>query len=125
MLEAFQMGGWGMYPTLIFGALAIAAAVRYVAAPDGARLLLVGILSAVNLIAGTLGFITGVTHSIQGSQGIAHPWTLIAQGTAESLYCVMLALCLLVLTGIVSAIGAFRASSRKGEPARAPAAITS
>jgi hypothetical protein len=119
------MGGWGMYPTLFFGVLALGAAVRYAVAPDGARLLLVGILSAVNLTAGALGCITGVMTSIQYAAGQPNQWSLIALGTQESLHCVALALMLLVLTGMVTAIGAFRTPGHKREPARAPVVVTS
>jgi heme exporter protein D len=43
MVEFFQMGGWGMYPTLVFGVLALGAALRYAMTGDRARLLLAGI----------------------------------------------------------------------------------
>lgn len=125
MWEAWKMGGWGMFPTLFFGVLALGAAVRYAVAPDRARLLLAGILSAVCLTAATLACVTGMNKAIEVAAGQEHQWKFISLGIQESLHCVALALGLIVFTGTVTAVGAFRASGGKREPARAPATVTS
>src|SRR5262249_53909638 len=60
MLEAFRLGGWGMFPTLIFGVLMIAATVRYAVRPERRFVPLQVTLGLLTLAAGCLGFVTGM-----------------------------------------------------------------
>lgn len=124
MLEAFKFGGWGMYPTLVFGALTIAAAASYARTPERRRLTLLAILSVVTLVAGLLGFTTGLMVTLDGAAGTPNQSAIIAAGTFESLNNVALALTLLALSGVVAAVGALRAGSGSGgqaAPTEAPA----
>jgi len=121
MLNAFHLGGWGMYPTLIFGVLAIGAAVHYAWTRERRRLALVGVLSLVTLAAGTLGFVTGMMATLSHSSGMPNQSAVIAEGTFESLNCVSLALALFVIAGLVTAVGVWRSGSAGGEATTEPA----
>src|SRR5690348_5351015 len=63
MSEAFHMGGWGMYPTLVFGILLVAASVRYAISPERRFVPLQVSLGILTLVGGGLGFITGTIKS--------------------------------------------------------------
>jgi hypothetical protein len=118
MMEAFRLGGWGMYPTSLFGVLAIAAAVWYARSPQRQRLVLFCIASTVALGAGVLGLVTGIMATLRHSAGMPDQSAMIAQGTFESLNNLSLALVLFILGGIVAGVGAWRAATpRRGEPA--------
>jgi hypothetical protein len=125
MLEAFKLGGWGMWPTLTFGMLAFGAAVAYALNPDRRRLLPVGVLSVITLAAGLLGFVTGLMKTLQYAAGMPEQSTIIAVGTFESLNNVALALCLDIIVGIVVAVGIFRAATPSGNGAHSPARANS
>jgi hypothetical protein len=116
MLEAFRMGGWGMYPTLFFGMLFTGAAVAYARSPERRRVLLLGMLSLLTFVSGVLGFVTGLIVTLSYGAEDPEPGKVIVMGTAESLHNVGLALALMVLGGAVASIGAFRASRGKPEP---------
>ena len=60
MYEAFQMGGWGMYPTLIAGLVLVLTSVRYAVDPQARWVPLMLSLGSLTLVAGGLGFVTGV-----------------------------------------------------------------
>ena len=109
MSEAFHLGGWGMYPTLVFGLLMMAAAVRYAISPERRFVPLMVSLGIMTLMGGTLGFVTGMIKTFT-SMGEVKPddrwfWML---GVGESLNCLGLALVLLVLGSIASSVGALR-----------------
>lgn len=120
MKEAFTMGGWGMYPTLIFGLLMVAAAVRYAQAPERRYVPLGVSLGIMTLASGGLGFVTGVIKSLMAMDGVAPDkrwiWML---GVGESLHALALALGLVTLGSVVAAIGAYRMASAAPERSRA------
>lgn len=112
MREAFVLGGWGMYPTTIIGLLLLAAAGRYARSPERRQLGTVISLGLMTLLAGSLGFVTGVIRTlISATSGrFPEPPLLVAMtGIGESLHNVGLALVLLVLATIGTTIGSLRA----------------
>ena len=117
--EAFQMGGWGMFPTLFFGLAAIGVALRYAVAPSRRFVPLLFALGIVTLTSGALGFVTGFIKSVSAvaESGLASP-ALALIGAGEALHCVALALLCLTFAGLAGAIGAARISqgARDGEP---------
>lgn len=121
MMNAFYLGGWGMYPTLLFGILALGTGVWHAVSPERRRLLLLGILSLLTLFAGTLGTVVGIMNSLRYAAGQENQVSLMAQGTFESLNCVALGLILIILSGLVGAVGVFRGSSGGGDASRVPA----
>lgn len=119
MGEAFKMGGWGMYPTLVFGLLMIGVCVRYAVKPERRLLPLQISLGVTTLLSGGLGFVTGMIASFNAIHG-APPdqrWIWLI-GMGESLHNVALALALVILGSLASAVGAVRLGEVRREPER-------
>ncbi|WP_437563382.1 hypothetical protein [Sorangium sp. So ce542] len=117
MVEAFHMGGWGMYPTLVFGPLLLAASVRYAVSPERRFVPLQVSLGILTLVSGGLGFVSGTIKSLT-LMGAVPPdarWLWIV-GLGESLNNVALALALLILSALAATVGAYRISQTS--PAR-------
>ena len=119
MLEYFHMGGWGMYPTTIFGMVLLAAATRYAVRPDRRLVPLQVSLALLTFLSGCLGFVTGVIKSLNALDAVKpeQRWIWLL-GVGESLNNVALALVLLVVASIAVAIGTLRVA-RAPLPARA------
>ncbi|KYG04722.1 hypothetical protein BE21_45115 [Sorangium cellulosum] len=117
MAEAFHLGGWGMYPTLVFGLLLLAASVRYAVSPERRFVPLQISLGILTLVSGGLGFVSGTIKSLT-LMGAVPPdarWLWIV-GLGESLHNVALALALLILSALAATVGAYRISQTS--PAR-------
>src|SRR5258708_19771874 len=113
MSEAFRLGGWGMYPTLLAGVVLVVAAVQYARSPDAGRLRVVRNLQALALLVGTLGFITGVIHGFT-SIGELSPYSagqLAIVCVGEALCCIGLALVTLAPSTIPTPIAPHPPSS--------------
>jgi hypothetical protein len=113
----FQLGGFGMWLTLVFGFMAIAASARYAFTPERRFVPLVVSLGALTLISGALGFVTGLIATFQTVERVAadQRWLWMI-GVGESLVNLAFALCLLGLAGVAMVIGAFRLA-REPRPA--------
>ena len=118
----FQAGGWGMYPTSIFGFLLVASGLLLVLRPERRFVALVVSLGVVTLGSGVLSCSVGVTNTLHYMTRIAPAEQLkvLALGCAESLNNVVLALLLAVLTSVLAAVAALRAS--RGKAAAGPMA---
>jgi len=110
MLEAFRLGGWGMYPTTIAGLILLVTAIRYARNTDASALPLIRHLSILTAFVGTLGFVTGVIHAFTacGDAPVNELPYYVVIGTGESLCNIGLALVLLVMARAATAIGAHR-----------------
>jgi len=108
MGEAFRLGGWGMYPTLIVGGLLIGAAAQYVWQPDRHRLMLVIWMQVLTMLVGTCGFVSGMIKTAMSAGDMPSPVDTLIQGFGESLHNVGLGLGLVVTAGIVGAFGLVR-----------------
>ncbi len=109
LLEAFTMGGWGMWPTLLCGMLLLGGAVWYAVQP-GRRLgpLLVS-LGLMTLISGLLGLTMGVIKSLLPLHQVPPDSRYISLiGIAESLYNLVFAFCFIMIAAVVAAVGAWR-----------------
>ena len=91
------------------------AAIWYALGPERRRLLLFCLFSAITLMAGLLGTITGIMKSFEYAAGQEEQIKFMALGTFESLNCIWIALCMVIMAGLVSAIGVWRSGSPKGE----------
>ena len=111
--DFFAAGGWGMYPTSIFGFLLLAAAALHALRPAERTLRLAGVLGAVTLAAGWLGAATGVCASARYLEKVPKDLqvSIFALGIEESLHNVVLALILFVVAGLLVAVGVVRAPS--------------
>ena len=114
MLEAFRLGGWGMYPTTIAGVILLVTAIKYARTSDQSALPLIRHLSILTALVGTLGFVTGVIHAFTACGGATQnelPYYVVV-GTGESLCNVGLAMVMLVMARAATAYGTYR--SRRG-----------
>jgi hypothetical protein len=107
----FRDGGFGMYPTAVFGALLVASSVLHLLRPEGSRVALLVSLGVGTLGAGLLGATTGIVKSFHylPTARLEDRLTLAALGCAESLNNVILALILVVLSSLLCAAAALRA----------------
>src|SRR5215471_7531410 len=89
MWEAFRNGGWGMFPTLIFGLVFVGVALRYASTPRRALLTPLTVLAALTLSAGALGFVTGFIKSVGAVTKMPEPNPLLALiGAGEAANCI-------------------------------------
>jgi hypothetical protein len=118
----YAAGGWGMYPTSVFGFLLIAASVLYVIRPQQKTARLVLTLGVVTFAAGLLGAFVGICNSAHYIPQVDHANQLetLALGCEESLHDVVLSLILVILAGLIAGVGTFR--SPNGSAPSAPAA---
>src|SRR5437660_11887371 len=124
MREFFMEGGFGMYPTLVFGLLMIAVGAFYAARPERRFVPLLVALGVLTMAAGSLGFVTGVMKSFSAAadyQPRVDASALAMKGTAESLCNIALALAMTVFAAIAAALGAWRLARATQSAATAPA----
>jgi hypothetical protein len=121
MSEFFIAGGFGMYPTLVFGFLLVGCSILFMVRSELRYLAPLLGLGASTASAGLLGFCSGVMNVLRYLKNVPADERLmaIALGTEESLHCVMLALVLLVVAGLFVAIGAVRTIGLFRAPAAA------
>lgn len=122
--EHFRDGGWGMFPTLVFGLFLLGAAARYALAPRPRDVPLLISLAVLTFVSGGLGFVTGVMTTfhfvaagdLKGESASA----ITLQGVAESLNNLGFALVLITLATMGAALGAWKLSrvSPEAEAAR-------
>jgi hypothetical protein len=119
MMEAFRDGGWGMYPTLIFGLVLVVAAMRYAARPRPQEVPLMVSLGMLTLFSGCLGFVTGITTTMRAVAQVPPEQHFIALiGLGESAQNLVLALVMCVLATLAAVVGAWRLSREAAAPAR-------
>lgn len=106
----FEEGGWGMYPTLIFGFALVAAAVLSVFQAE--RRWLTFIFGALTFCAGVLGTSMGLINTMRyvAKTTPAEMVPIGATGIAESLNNLVLANILIVIALLVSAVAALKHS---------------
>jgi hypothetical protein len=109
MGEAFHMGGWGMYPTSIFGLMLVAASIRYAMSPERRFVPIQVSLAIVTMASGGLGFVTGMIKSVLAIEGAGpdRRWIWVL-GVGESLNNLALALALVTVGALVASVGALR-----------------
>lgn len=110
MSNFFHEGGFGMYPTLVFGALSVLAAVVIAAKPQRRFIPMVAALGATTFGSGMLGTVMGIITTLRYISKV--PETdramILMAGAAESLNNMVLALVLVVLTGLIASVAAAR-----------------
>jgi hypothetical protein len=121
MSEAFIAGGWGMYPTLLAGLALLGTSLRYATRPDSRYVPLLLTLGLFTLLAGSLGFVTGVMNLLRAYAGpLADQGpSVLYLGLQESLHNVALALLMTTVSTIAASIGAWRLT-RQAQAAAVP-----
>jgi hypothetical protein len=110
MNEAFVAGGWGMYPTLLAGLGLLGASLRYAQRPETRYVPLMITLGLFTLLAGGLGFFSGVIVLLDAYTGplVDQGPGVLFMGLSEALHNVVLALLLTTLSALVASVGALR-----------------
>ncbi|MGC4117636.1 MAG: hypothetical protein QM765_24385 [Myxococcales bacterium] len=110
MSDFWLAGGWGMYPTALFGVLLVAAGVCYAIFPERRFVPLLVSLGVVVFGSGMLGTVTGFTTTFRYIEKVPadqqHTITLL--GISESLNNIILAFVFIVLATLIAAVGALR-----------------
>src|SRR5436190_23467685 len=97
-MEFFRNGGFGMYPVLVFGFLAVASAVLFLLRQERRYVRLMVALGVTTLTAGLLGLTTGLINIFRYAQHVSDKdqVTVVTLGISEYLHPVALALILTV-----------------------------
>jgi hypothetical protein len=118
MMEGFRSGGWGMFPTLIFGVVLLGVAMRYLIEPHKRLVPLLLSLGVLTMAAGALGFVTGLIKSIEAVARTGGDRAVLALiGAGEAANCIGLALVIVVLAAMATSGGALRLA-RSADAAR-------
>lgn len=113
MASFYAAGGWPMHFVSVFGFLMLAASVLYALRPKPRFQRLVVTLGVVTFGWGLLGTAIGISLSTRYIQEVPEPRQLqiLSLGIEESLHDVVLALILIIVAGIITAVGILRSSS--------------
>ena len=108
--DFFAAGGWGMYPTSLFGFLMIAASLLYARRPAPKTAQLALLLGVITFSAGVLGTAVGVCTSAYYIPQVPYEKQLqtLALGCEESLHNLVLGLMLVIVATLIAAGGALR-----------------
>ena len=69
-MEFVREAGWAIFPVLLFGTAAVAVAMRHAFALKKRELITLRWLSALTILAGLLGTVSGIQASIDASTGL-------------------------------------------------------
>jgi hypothetical protein len=99
-----------MWPTLVFGSLALALALRHAVAPKKELLPLIVGVGAATIFSGWLGMTVGIMTTLRYAKGHPPPeqTTLTMIGVSESLQNIALALVLAILIALAAGVGHWR-----------------
>ncbi len=116
MIEAFRNGGWGMFPTALFGVICLVVAARYALRPERRLIPLQLALGVVTVLTGCLGFVAGLITTTNALHQVPENRVPLigALGFGESLHNVALALILVVLAALCTSVGVVRETARAG-----------
>jgi len=111
----FAAGGWGMYPTMIFGFFLLATTVLHALRPEPRFQRLTGSLGVITFASGLLGTIVGICRSAHYLDQVPPQDQLktFALGSEESLHNLVLALIIVILAALIAAGSSVR---RGGSP---------
>jgi hypothetical protein len=110
MKDFFLEGGVGMFPTVLFGFIALAFAARDAMRRGPRGSLIIAFLLALTASCAVLGFSVGLIATVSAVQSLPDStWKLFAQGLSESTNNLVLGSLLVVPAALLAAVGAFRA----------------
>ena len=104
----FTEGGFGMYPTLVFGFALVAAAVLSIPQPH--RRWLTFVFGALTFASGVLGTSMGLINTMRyvSKAPVAEQLPGGAVGIAESMNNMVLSMILIIIALLISAVAAFK-----------------
>jgi len=119
-LDHFRDGGWGMFPTLGFGLVLLAVAVRYASRPERRFVPLLVTLNLLTVASGALGCVSGVIVTAQAYERASPELSpsIPFLGVGESLNNVAFALMFVVVGAMATSLGAWKIA-REGDAIRA------
>jgi hypothetical protein len=106
----FAAGGWGMYPTTVFGFVLLAAIGLHALRPEPRFERVITALMIIVVASGLLGTCVGVCNTVHYLEQVPADKQFItfANGTEESLHNLVLALIIVVIANLIAAVIAFR-----------------
>jgi hypothetical protein len=115
----YENGGYGMYPTTLFGFLLVLSACLYLLRPESRYLRFVLTTGCLTIAWGVLGTLTALMVVFRFVQHVAAADQLRAAviGCAEAINNLVLALILVALGGLVTLFGVVRQHRREARPA--------
>lgn len=121
MLDLFLEGGWTMFPTTLFGVLAMGASAVIALRPERRFVPLLVSLSMMTLSTAMLGSVIGVLGVVKASANAAPAdvSTLVSACATQALSSLLIAFICLSLSSLGTAAGAFRHALLKTKTATA------
>jgi hypothetical protein len=112
----FKAGGWGMYPVMVFGFLLVATTVLHALRPEPRFQRLVTTLGVLTITAGLLGTTVGICNSAHyiGQVPREDQLRILAAGCEESLHNLVLALMIIAIAALITAVSAIRRGGAAG-----------
>ena len=106
----FGAGGWGMYPTTVFGFFLLAAIALHALRPEPRYERVISSLMVIVFSAGLLGTTVGICKSAHdlGQLPFEKQLQAFAMGCEESLHNLVLALIIIVIANLIITLAAFR-----------------
>lgn len=110
MLDLYSEGGWTMFPTTLFGVLAMGAAALIALRPERRFVPLVISLSVMTLCTAMLGSVIGVLGVVKASANAAPAdlTTIVTACATQALSSLLVAFLCLALAALGTAAGALR-----------------
>lgn len=114
MSDFFRAGGWGMYPTTLFGVLLLGAAIGYALMPERRFVPLLVSMSVVTFGSGVLGCVMGISRTFAAIGQVPEPEqrAVSLMGISESLNDIVWAFVFIVLAMLIASVGALRLGLR-------------
>ena len=112
----FEAGGFGMYPTILFGFLLLALTALHAMRPAPRFQRTINALGVVTFASGLLGTVVGICNSAHYLDQVPpdKQFMMFVMGCEESLHNLVLALIIVVLAALITAVSSVR---RGGSPA--------
>jgi uncharacterized membrane protein YoaK (UPF0700 family) len=106
----FEAGGWGMYPTLVYGFALLATMALFALRGDPRFRRAALAFGALTFASGVLGTSVGICTTVHYALTVppAEQLSTLAAGCEESLHNLVLALILVIVAAMIAAVNAFR-----------------
>lgn len=110
----FENGGYGMYPTMLFGFVLVLSACLYGLRPQARIVPVVVTTGCLTVASGLMGTATGLMHVFRYVQYVSadDAVKVAAMGCAEAINNIVLALVLAVVAGMIMLAGVVRTALR-------------